>query len=536
MKVRDIMEMDEMNGAYFLAGSNGRDRIVKSTTVLDAPDGIRFLKGTELVFSTMYPFSHLESGLELIIQDLALRNVSGLGLKLNRYISKLPDPVIKIADEYKFPIISLPPEKSWADLMLPIMSEILKINNRQLIQSKEVNHQFTKMLLSNSNLQQVAELLYHYMEAPVGIFNFTENYAVFYPNSFMFDKEYIIHHLKSESTFFEEIDPNTKISTLTDGEITHSILSFENHLDLKGAILVNKMKLRIDSEDINTLLHAKNASILKFMHLQTEKEFNKRFKQDFVSKLIVQNIEKEELSSFRRRAWEMGFELKSRYILMAMTISNKNLADIYRIIDDIYLLKNIKEEILIGMDKENHIIFLIPMEEKDLYSEKTTYVQIIDAFVEQIKQILTFEWAIGISRVQNIHSIPLAYNQAVKSLYHGIKIGGYRQVQYYDNLGIYRLFSHPALEGEMKVLVKELLGPLVDNDIENQTELVETLRVFVEHRGNYRKTAEVLHVHHNTVRYRINSICELTNFDVHNNLMHLQYQLVFLFSPLLKDF
>src|SRR5699024_7680445 len=158
--INDILKMDEMKDAYSLAGSTGNIRKVNSTTVLDAPDGIKFLKGNEFVLTTMYPFFRDEDKIEGIIEELALRNISVLGLKLDRYLSKLSTAAIKIANLYHLPIIALPPEKSWIELMVPIMSEILKINNRQLIKSRDINKQFTQILLMDSDLKDIAELLY----------------------------------------------------------------------------------------------------------------------------------------------------------------------------------------------------------------------------------------------------------------------------------------------------------------------------------------------------------------------------------------
>ncbi|WSG19502.1 helix-turn-helix domain-containing protein [Nonomuraea sp. NBC_01738] len=55
-----------------------------------------------------------------------------------------------------------------------------------------------------------------------------------------------------------------------------------------------------------------------------------------------------------------------------------------------------------------------------------------------------------------------------------------------------------------------LLGPLEAYDAANQTELVETLQAYVAESGNWASTAERLHVHVNTLRYRLKRIEELT--------------------------
>jgi hypothetical protein len=60
----------------------------------------------------------------------------------------------------------------------------------------------------------------------------------------------------------------------------------------------------------------------------------------------------------------------------------------------------------------------------------------------------------------------------------------------------------------------KILGPLVDYDATHKSALVETLRVFLEHSGSWAATSAELHIHVNTLRYRISRIAELTGRDL----------------------
>ncbi|MEU9077420.1 PucR family transcriptional regulator [Kitasatospora sp. NPDC048538] len=55
-----------------------------------------------------------------------------------------------------------------------------------------------------------------------------------------------------------------------------------------------------------------------------------------------------------------------------------------------------------------------------------------------------------------------------------------------------------------------LLAPLTTHDQENSVSLLGTLAVFLDHDGSWARTAESLHIHVNTVHYRIRRIEELT--------------------------
>ncbi|SDC42270.1 helix-turn-helix domain-containing protein [Actinokineospora iranica] len=59
-----------------------------------------------------------------------------------------------------------------------------------------------------------------------------------------------------------------------------------------------------------------------------------------------------------------------------------------------------------------------------------------------------------------------------------------------------------------------VLGPVTDYDAEHQSDLLRTLRVFLACSGSWTKAAEQLHVHVNTLRYRIGRVEELTGRDL----------------------
>ena len=61
---------------------------------------------------------------------------------------------------------------------------------------------------------------------------------------------------------------------------------------------------------------------------------------------------------------------------------------------------------------------------------------------------------------------------------------------------------------------RALLAPLVDYDVRHGSDLVLTLRVFLDSSGAWQQAASELHVHVNTLRYRIGRIEDLTQRDL----------------------
>ncbi|MGW5878047.1 PucR family transcriptional regulator [Nocardiopsis terrae] len=61
---------------------------------------------------------------------------------------------------------------------------------------------------------------------------------------------------------------------------------------------------------------------------------------------------------------------------------------------------------------------------------------------------------------------------------------------------------------------ERLLGPLVDYDRDHRSELVDTLEQFLSYSGSWQRCAAAMHVHVNTLRYRIGRVEELTGRDL----------------------
>lgn len=86
-------------------------------------------------------------------------------------------------------------------------------------------------------------------------------------------------------------------------------------------------------------------------------------------------------------------------------------------------------------------------------------------------------------------------------------------------VGLEEIGSVAHLLGEIDRDVLEgfrstLLGPIERWDAERNAVLTDTLRAFFDHGCRWRATAAALHIHHNTLRYRLKRVEELTGRDL----------------------
>jgi DNA-binding PucR family transcriptional regulator len=102
--------------------------------------------------------------------------------------------------------------------------------------------------------------------------------------------------------------------------------------------------------------------------------------------------------------------------------------------------------------------------------------------------------------------------------------GPQTSTMYHEDLGSLRFLLDAPNQHELVSLVETRVGPLVEHDRERQTDLLHTLRVFLDEGGNRRRTAERCYVHQSTIKYRLRRIrelldCDLGDADVRFDLM-----------------
>jgi purine catabolism regulator len=68
----------------------------------------------------------------------------------------------------------------------------------------------------------------------------------------------------------------------------------------------------------------------------------------------------------------------------------------------------------------------------------------------------------------------------------------------------------PLSPGEAQVTAEEVLGPLIDYDERHNTELVRSLRVFLQCNRSWTRATAELFVHRQTLVYRMSRVEQLT--------------------------
>ncbi len=119
-----------MKGSRIVAGEGGRKRIVNSVSMLEAPESAQWLREGDLILTNGRPIRDMPGSPDGLIEVFMRKKVSGLAVKLGRYLKELPEAMVKRANERNFPIIVLPESLSAAQIITCISYEIFRSESR----------------------------------------------------------------------------------------------------------------------------------------------------------------------------------------------------------------------------------------------------------------------------------------------------------------------------------------------------------------------------------------------------------------------
>ena len=108
-------------------------------------------------------------------------------------------------------------------------------------------------------------------------------------------------------------------------------------------------------------------------------------------------------------------------------------------------------------------------------------------------------------------------------------------VTYFGDLGLYQLLAGLSNNAEAARFYRKTLGKLISHDDSRNAELVQTLDAFFACHGNLSQTATRLHIHRNTLTYRLEQIAQITQLDLDDADARFSLQLALKLRPVMRQ-
>jgi hypothetical protein len=172
---------------------------------------------------------------------------------------------------------------------------------------------------------------------------------------------------------------------------------------------------------------------------------------------------------------------------------------------------------------EDHHTFLVPSDPTSLDAARQVARQALDLYSDRLPPGSRSGLVVGIGGIRpNLAQARGSWNEARLATRVAEVVDSLRPVAAWPELGIYRLLAC----GPEKALASAVLDPAVRRLLEQgDPDLRHTAVTYLEAGGNVQETAAALHVHRQTVYYRLQKIEQVTGLELargdHRLVLHL---------------
>ncbi|AUM65088.1 PucR family transcriptional regulator [Brevibacillus laterosporus] len=533
-RVEHILRMQRLQDAKVLGGENGLSNVIKGITIMEAPDIADWLKGGEMLLTSLYPIrNYTEDEQREFVLRLAEKKVSALMIKNHRFVQKIPDAIVEAGEQVALPIIQIPQDIPYVDVLYPVMEELF---NNQVMKLKyfiEVHDRFTALSLTDAGLESIITTLGELIGNPVAIYD--RNFVCMTATS-----SYTMPIEQRDSLVEREKEVETKFpyywltAQILEGEsqpqfVEQVVVPIRTINHIKVHLVITEAQKRLEELDFIAMENAATALSLELVKQFAVAEVEREFKNDIIDDLLAGKSQM--LETVYHRANLIGWDLDRSYAVLLFHVKEEFTSLSQNEMDKLRSTRSLQTKTFSDLHEavRSHfvngifrrrgdtIILLLPVNEQEgkgkswLSAVKERAREIQDKIRAKAKDIVV---QVGIGNVaETVMDISRSYQEAQDALDLGEKLYGKESITAFAELGLFRLlcqFPDPAV---LTSFIPPSLNRLVESKSAIKNDLLHTLEVFLEHNQNAAKAAHDLFVHYKTVMYRLERIREITSMD-----------------------
>lgn len=522
MKLSDACNLTVLRKARVVAGAGGLNREVRWVHIVDMPDVLPWVRPGQLLLTTGYAWPREPEAQQALIRALAGKNLAGLGLAVPRFFDHFPQPFRDEADSLDFPLLEIPWEIPFAQITEELHTAILNEQAHVIEQSEIIHRSLTRAALEASSLQDIAQTLGELIQRAVTFEDQGGSILGYYRMAEMEDSvrraalreghappdflQYI-----AESGYQRIIDQATtplRIPPVPElGFAGRIVCPIRLKGEVVGKVWIIEGETPLSDLDLRAAEHAAIVAALQIAHQQALASLEVRVGYSLISALLEGRFETTPQSLERARL--QGFSPEAHYrvglIVLAEPVPLSREAVVRR------------EKMAECLRRHLHTLGCVPLVTVSLNQIPFLLPAERDG-AEVWPAVAADDVSMGISRpYQGIDGVRQAYLE-VLAMIPQIRPGMYYR---FEDLLLPRvLLGDPLARADF---LDQFFAPL--RNVRNGTVLIATLIAFAQMDFHLKHTAEALHIHPKSLRYRLGRIEDILGVRFASPEVRFQVQL-----------
>jgi PucR family transcriptional regulator, purine catabolism regulatory protein len=504
--VRELLEMECLEGSELLAGAGGLDRVITGLNIVEVPDVWRWLRGGELLFSSGFPWRENPARLADVLTTLDRVAVSAVAFKLGQYLRALPGDVLATADELGLPLLRLPAGLPYRDVIEPVYERLTDVREAVFERSLEVKQKFTRFGLDDQSIEKIAAATAREVSRPVKVFDWLDGLLYVASPEGIATVEPLAEDVARavrEQLDAEHLGRNPRIDTTAEGPVLAAglVVKHETH----GAMVVEGFAEPPDAELESKLGYA--IELISFLLLKRLAVLQGRREAAdlFFRSLLSDSLSNEEAAE---RALTLGIRITQPCAVLIAGVGRGTPPEhvVERLHRTLEQGSGSIQRAVPGHLPEGQVIALVQAADDDVDSVPPDIAeQLVKVGAEPGgEQIIV---ASGSART-GLHGVRRSKSEALIAFTSAQRMGLTGLVRFAD-LRVERLLSQIPDVETMRDYVTAVVGP-----IENDPQLLRTLEVYLEHGRNKVATAAAIPLHRSSLVYRLRKVSEALDVDI----------------------
>lgn len=159
MRVSQALDLAVLGDAEVVAGRGGVDREVRWAHVVDIPDPLPWVSAGQLLLTTGFAWPGAAEDQRRLVRDLVGRGLAGVALAVPKYLAHFPEAAKEEADSARLPLLELPWEVPFATVTQAINGTILAEQYQVIEQSIRIHRELTQAAVTAGSLQDLLDTL-----------------------------------------------------------------------------------------------------------------------------------------------------------------------------------------------------------------------------------------------------------------------------------------------------------------------------------------------------------------------------------------
>jgi PucR family transcriptional regulator, purine catabolism regulatory protein len=504
LTVEEVLRFGLLRCAVVLAGEAGIGRPVERLNVMTVPEILPWAKPHEFMLTTGYPLPRSPGQLAGLVRSFAERDLAAFGIKFGSHLRELPADMLRAADEVQLPLIRIPENVAFDDILSVVLSEIVNRQAVAISRAQQIHDSFLDIVLGGGALADIVAKLGELVAAAAIIVVDDAGQVLAESRSVE------ARRMLREADLLDDAG-RLRVRLLADGarrleiDDTDYVLAPLQAGPLRHGYIV-ALRRAVPFDDF-AVVAIEQAAVIGALDI-TRQLATSAVMHQFEANALHDLVSARPPTAEDVQAWSESFGWNFDRALVVVvgrpgwpaagdghTSQNERQRGIAQWVSEVREI----DRCAAAAAFTNELVAVMGAEHGAAHAPQALW--------SALKAVGHREFSLGVSRVfHSAAGVARAYEEARKALQIGRRVAGPGQTTLFGTLGMFRLLSLIEDADELRTFATDTLGGVLQLKPNERSELLRTLEVLLDTHLNVAEAARIQHFHYNTMRYRIQKL------------------------------